>query len=98
LQEDGRHFHFRHASARERRIAGIEKSALHADSSVLEYHFFETYGYRFTLLVSPSKKTGTVYDLERLVKYKPADIALKSARARYEAACAQWAIGQRPSR
>jgi len=65
ILDDGRYFHFRRASNAECAAAQVPRTMFDKDDSKLEFHFFETYGYRFTMVLNLAKTSGKVYCLER---------------------------------
>ena len=81
LLEDGRLFLFRPASIKEYQSAGLTLNTEDHSEDQSEYHFFETYGYRFTLFLDPFALEGTVLHMDRVSANKTeATESLKSAQ------------------
>ena len=66
IRVDGRYLLFRPASSDECKRAGINAELKDEDGHSLVYHFFETYGYRFTILLNLQTLKGIGLHMERV--------------------------------
>lgn len=86
LQRDGRLAFLRRASQMECSLAEVPFNMRAQEKLPLSYHFLETYGYRFTLLVDLKATRATVLDFARVQSKMLADTkaSLKAAHAKFE--------------